>query len=111
MSLVSKHDLSSELSESFSLEGRIPPKRTPENRKSHAGQLTRRECEVLRLLACGKSVPEISRMFNTSPNTVSTQSKAAYAKLCVPNAASAVASAMLQGFISIELPDITVANR
>ena len=55
-----------------------------------AGALTRREAEVLRLLARGCSYREIGEQLGVSVNTVATHIKKLYAKLGVRSAAAAV---------------------
>ena len=55
--------------------------------------LSARELEVLRLLAVGRSNPEIAQQFVVSINTVKTQLKSIYGKLNVHSRADAVAKA------------------
>jgi len=56
--------------------------------------LTRREIEVLRLLARGRSYGEIAEQLGVSINTVATHIKKLYLKLDVHTAASAVMRAV-----------------
>lgn len=55
--------------------------------------LSRRECDVLRLLAEGRSYVEVARRLGISAHTVATHVKNAYRKLGVRRAADAVARA------------------
>lgn len=61
--------------------------------------LTRRELEVLRLLASGCSYCQAARRLGISPHTVVTHVKNAYRKLEVHTAASAVMRAMQLGLL------------
>jgi two-component system, NarL family, nitrate/nitrite response regulator NarL len=59
--------------------------------------LTRREMDVLRLVAEGHSAPGIAKHLYLSPATVSTHLKNIYRKLEVPDRAAAVAKALRGG--------------
>jgi len=61
--------------------------------------LTRREMDVLRLVAEGHSAPGIARHLYLSPATVSTHLKNIYRKLEVPDRAAAVAKALRLGVL------------
>jgi two-component system, NarL family, nitrate/nitrite response regulator NarL len=69
----------------------------------HAGQptiqLTRREREVVRLVALGCSAPQIARMLCVSNSTVKTHLHSLYDKLGVSDRAAAVAKAMKAGLV------------
>lgn len=87
-------------------DSRIPPRLTPERRKRRALALSERERQVLRLLACGHTVPAVAGKLDLSVETVRTHSKSVYAKLGVANAAGAATSAILQGLVDIKLTDL-----
>jgi DNA-binding CsgD family transcriptional regulator len=55
--------------------------------------LTRRECELLELLASGQSNKELARRLGISPNTVKTHLARLYEKLEVPNRIGAIEKA------------------
>ena len=59
-----------------------------------AGVLTERETEILRLIAKGSRVKEVSRLLDISGNTVSHHVKSIYTKLNVHNRAEATATAI-----------------
>ena len=61
--------------------------------------LTQREHEVLRLIAAGKSLPEIAQELYLGLTTVKTHVQHLYEKLGVSDRAAAVASAMRRGLI------------
>jgi two-component system nitrate/nitrite response regulator NarL len=61
--------------------------------------LTQREHEVLRLIAAGKSLPEIAQELFLGLTTVKTHVQHLYEKLGVSDRAAAVASAMRRGLI------------
>jgi two-component system nitrate/nitrite response regulator NarL len=61
--------------------------------------LTQREQEVLRLIAAGKSLPEIAQELYLGLTTVKTHVQHLYEKLGVSDRAAAVASAMRRGLI------------
>ena len=56
--------------------------------------LSDREREVLRLVAAGRSAPEVARQLHVSPTTVKTHLQRVYEKLGVGDRAAAVAEAM-----------------
>lgn len=61
--------------------------------------LTAREHEILRLVAAGKSLPEIAKELYLGVTTVKTHAQHVYAKLGVSDRAAAVAEAMRHGLI------------
>src|SRR5215218_909686 len=61
--------------------------------------LTQREQEILRLIAAGKSLPEIAKELYLGLTTVKTHVQHMYEKLGVSDRAAAVASAMRRGLI------------
>ena len=61
--------------------------------------LTQREQEILRLIAVGKSLPEIAKELYLGLTTVKTHVQHLYEKLGVSDRAAAVASAMRRGLI------------
>jgi two-component system nitrate/nitrite response regulator NarL len=61
--------------------------------------LTQREQEILRLIAAGKSLPEIAQELYLGLTTVKTHVQHLYEKLEVSDRAAAVASAMRRGLI------------
>jgi two-component system nitrate/nitrite response regulator NarL len=61
--------------------------------------LTQREQEILRLIAAGKSLPEIAKELYLGLTTVKTHVQHLYEKLDVSDRAAAVASAMRRGLI------------
>jgi two-component system nitrate/nitrite response regulator NarL len=61
--------------------------------------LTEREQEILRLIAAGKSLPEIAKELYLGVTTVKTHAQHLYKKLGVSDRAAAVASAMRRGLI------------
>jgi two-component system, NarL family, nitrate/nitrite response regulator NarL len=61
--------------------------------------LTQREQEILRLIAAGKSLPEIAKELYLGLTTVKTHVQHLYDKLGVSDRAAAVASAMRRGLI------------
>src|SRR5215208_3415938 len=69
-------------------------------RKQHdRPALTQREHEILRLIAAGKSLPEIAKELFLGLTTVKTHVQHPYEKLGVSDRAAAVASAMRRGLI------------
>ena len=64
-----------------------------------APALTKREREILRLIAAGKSLPEIARELFLGVTTVKTHVQHIYAKLGVSDRAAAVAEAMRRRLI------------
>jgi two-component system nitrate/nitrite response regulator NarL len=61
--------------------------------------LTQREHEILRLIAAGKSLPEVAKELYLGLTTVKTHVQHLYEKLGVSDRAAAVASAMRRGLI------------
>lgn len=61
--------------------------------------LTQREAEILRLIASGKSLPDIAKELFLGVTTVKTHTQHLYAKLEVSDRAAAVAEAMRRGLI------------
>jgi two-component system nitrate/nitrite response regulator NarL len=61
--------------------------------------LTQREAEILRLIASGKSLPDIAKQLFLGVTTVKTHTQHLYAKLEVSDRAAAVAEAMRRGLI------------
>ena len=61
--------------------------------------LTPREREVLKLVADGRSAPEIGQLIHLSPATVKSHLQAIYEKLGVSERAAAVAEAMRRGLV------------
>jgi PAS domain S-box-containing protein len=61
--------------------------------------LTARECEILKLVAEGRSGPNIARELHVSPETVKSHLKSIYRKLDVADRASAVAMALRSNLI------------
>jgi two-component system nitrate/nitrite response regulator NarL len=61
--------------------------------------LTRRERDVLKLVAEGRSAPEIGKRIHLSPATVKSHLQAIYEKLGVSERAAAVAEAMRRGLL------------
>jgi two-component system, NarL family, nitrate/nitrite response regulator NarL len=61
--------------------------------------LTQREQEILKLIAAGKSLPEIAKELFLGLTTVKTHVQHLYDKLGVSDRAAAVASAMRRGLI------------
>jgi DNA-binding NarL/FixJ family response regulator len=68
-----------------------------------ASELTRRELEVLRLLAFGKSQDEIAVHLHISPNTVGAHIEHILLKLGVQSRAQAVAVAYRDNIVEVEL--------
>lgn len=69
--------------------------------RSPETQLTEREIEVLQRVALGKSNKEISRDLSISEATIKTHLKHIYAKLDVPDRASAVRLALEKGILRL----------
>jgi PAS domain S-box-containing protein len=67
---------------------------------ANAPRLTRRETEVIALVADGNSAPAIGAQLHLSPATVKTHLASIYHKLGVRDRAAAVATAMRRGIIS-----------
>jgi DNA-binding CsgD family transcriptional regulator/Tfp pilus assembly protein PilF len=68
-------------------------------RPSDQAGLTRRELEILRLFAAGKSMQDVSDEANISPRTVSTHLSNIYAKFDVSDRGAAVARAYQLGLV------------
>jgi two-component system nitrate/nitrite response regulator NarL len=68
-------------------------------RGRHGPALTPREREVLKLVAEGRSAPEIAERIHLSPATVKSHLQAIYEKLGVGERAAAVAEAMRRGLL------------
>ena len=68
-------------------------------RQDDRPSLTQREHEILRLIADGKSLPEIAKELYLGLTTVKTHVQHLYEKLGVSDRAAAVASAMRRGLI------------
>ena len=68
-------------------------------RRDERAWLTRRERQILALIADGRTVPGIAAGLQISPATVKTHASHAYSKLGVSDRASAVAAAMRQGLL------------
>ena len=71
----------------------------PETARDWAAQLTRREAEVLRLLAEGRTAGRIGEELHLSEATVKTHLHNLYEKLGVSDRAAAVATAMRWGLL------------
>jgi len=63
-------------------------------------KLTKREVEVLRWTAEGKSSDEIAKLLNLSVNTINYHIKKSVAKLGVPNKTAATVRAALLGLFN-----------
>lgn len=63
-------------------------------------RLTRRECEVLELVAAGLPTPELARALVISPHSVESHVRKAMDKLGAANRAHAVALALRNGFLA-----------
>ncbi|MBW8841876.1 MAG: response regulator transcription factor [Sphingomonadales bacterium] len=61
--------------------------------------LTRRECEILKLLASGQSNKELARELGVSPNTVKTHLSSLFAKLDVDRRVKAIEKARFLSLI------------
>lgn len=68
-------------------------------RRPREESLTRRELEVLRLLADGLSGPAIAKRLYVEPSTIKTHLQNLYAKLEVSDRAAAVAEGMRRGLV------------
>lgn len=65
-------------------------------------QLSPREAEVLKWIACGKTYNEISQFLELSAETVRSHLKAACRKLNATNKTHATAIALVFGFIQVD---------
>lgn len=74
--------------------------RRPNNLPAPLVSLTRREKQIIRLVACGMSNKSVARLLAISGDTVEWHLRRIYRKLNVHNRTSAVLSAMNEGFIS-----------
>jgi DNA-binding CsgD family transcriptional regulator len=80
------------------------------NTMERGGQLlTGRELDVLRLLAAGRSNPEIADALFISRRTVTTHVTNLFAKLGVANRVEATTEARRRGLVADEQPDPTYA--
>jgi two-component system nitrate/nitrite response regulator NarL len=61
--------------------------------------LSQRERQILRMIADGRSAPQIARQLHLSPTTVKTHMQNLYEKLGVSDRAAAVATAMRSGLL------------
>jgi DNA-binding NarL/FixJ family response regulator len=75
-----------------------------------ASELTRRELEVLRLLAFGKCQDEIAVQLHISPNTVGAHIEHILLKLGVQSRAQAVAVAYRDNIVEVELVNTSTAT-
>jgi DNA-binding CsgD family transcriptional regulator len=80
-----------------SLSARDTPELRPSARRLPSEQPTRRETEVLRLVAAGKSNPEIAAQLTVSRNTVKRHLDNLFAKLGLSSRAEATAYALREG--------------
>ena len=83
---------------------REPAQEPPNDSESNIPAITRREQEVLSLLARGFSFPEISEILSISPHTVASHVKHIYRKLAVCSRSEAVYEALQLGLIDITKP-------
>ena len=67
--------------------------------RSNPGGLTRREAEVLRMIAIGKSNQEIAASIFRSPNTVANHVRSILAKLGAANRTEAATFAVRHGLL------------
>jgi HD-GYP domain-containing protein (c-di-GMP phosphodiesterase class II) len=70
-----------------------------QRRRRGAGELTPREVEVTRLLARGRTKPQIARQLTLAPKTVDAHAQHIYAKLGVSTRAGLTLYAMQQGLL------------
>ena len=75
----------------------LPPHATPLAAPTRTGGLSRREAEVLQLLAMGRSNREIARALYLSPRTVQCHIANLYLKIGAHNTAEATAYALRHG--------------
>lgn len=73
-------------------------------------QLTSRELDILRIMAMGKSVPEIASDLYLSPNTVAVYMKSIRNKFGVNHAWHALALAVQEGLVEAIPPDTGLPN-
>jgi DNA-binding NarL/FixJ family response regulator len=83
-----------------------------EDRRSTApaGRLTRREVEVLEMLAAGTGTAEIAGQLNLSINTLRNHLASAMSKLRVNTRIAAITEAVRLGLVVPRLPDVTAAR-
>jgi DNA-binding CsgD family transcriptional regulator len=80
---------------------RPAPKRFERNTAAIAAlKLTARECEILDLLASGRSIKELARALEVSPNTVKTHVQRVYEKLEVGKRIQAIEKARALALIA-----------
>ena len=72
-------------------------------RPGRTARLTRRERDVLELLAEGRATEEVAELLHVSPHTVRSRVKSVLRKLDARNREHAVAIAMVEGAIEPEL--------
>lgn len=82
--------------EGFVLESRSGPR---SDRPSPDQRLSKRQSEVLTLMAAGSSVKEIAAALNLAPDTIKSHMRGAYTRLNVRSSAAAVREAMRLGLI------------
>ena len=80
----------------------LPPHKAAGDRRSGARMPSRREREVLALLARGSTDTQIAGVLELSPATVHTHVRNAKAKLGARTRAQAVALALVSGLISLD---------
>jgi len=74
----------------------------PREPKEEAPRLSAREHEVLRYVVKGFNVPEIARIMEVSPHTVTTHVRAIYRKLSVHSRGEAIYEALQLGLVQID---------
>ncbi len=72
----------------------------------HVSRLSERECEVLRLVAAGRTNSEIAGDLFIGMNTVKTYIRTAYRKIGVDSRTQAVVWAFKSGFVPLEEPEL-----
>lgn len=72
---------------------------TPDSKEEARAQLTKRQIEILSMLAEGYSKKELSNMLSISVSTVNTHVEHIYQKLGAPNAPAAVSTAYKSGIL------------
>jgi DNA-binding NarL/FixJ family response regulator len=77
---------------------------------TRAGCLTRREIEVLELLAAGRSTVEVAQQLHVSIHTMRNHLASAMAKLGVSTRMAAITEAVRLGLVVPPLPDTTAAR-
>lgn len=76
------------------LRANLAEKKIQRSNPSHAGALTKREMEVLQLVATGRTTREIAKTLSLSPRTVQRHTTNLYTKINVRNRAEATAFAL-----------------